>query len=274
MLISISIVIYWPQKQRLYETLRSLGVALKFLKALISETGNQLCSILRLVDNGSDLSKRDYCEALANSDVEIIVLSGHGNVGYGQGHNLAIAGVQSQYHLVLNPDVRIDKNALWRAIHFFNNHVDIGLVTPLILDDEGNLQHLCRQYPTVADLLLRGFIPEPLKKHFYSRLARYEMHDALGGYNIVWDPLIVSGCFMLFRTDVFKKLHGFDSRYFLYFEDYDLSLRTHAVTRIAYVPSVRIVHYGGRATRKGFKHIRMFALSAFKFFNRFGWKWL
>jgi GT2 family glycosyltransferase len=60
----------------------------------------------------------------------------------------------------------------------------------------------------------------------------------------------------------------------LYFEDYDLSLRTHAVARIAYVPSVRIVHHGGGASRKGVKHIGMFAQSAFKFYRRFGWKWI
>lgn len=47
----------------------------------------------------------------------------------------------------------------------------------------------------------------------------------------MWDPPIVSGCFMPFRTDVLKSLGGFDPRCFLYFKDYDLSLRTGSVTR-------------------------------------------
>ncbi|CAG7597703.1 glycosyltransferase [Candidatus Vallotia tarda] len=274
MLISISIVVYWPQKQRLYETLRTLGIALKFLKSSLTKAGNQLFSTLILIDNGSDLSEFAYRAALANSDVEILVLSGHGNIGYGQGHNLAISKVRSQYHLILNPDVRIDKDALRKAIYFFDNHIDVGLVAPRILDDKGKLQYLCRRYPTVVDLLLRGFMPKPIMKYFYSRLARYEMHDALIRHNVVWDPLIISGCFMLFHMDVLKKLGGFDSRYFLYFEDYDLSLRTHTVARVAYVPSVCIVHYGGKAARKNLKHIGMFTVSACNFFNRFGWKWL
>ncbi|PRF94602.1 hypothetical protein C6Q22_02415 [Burkholderia multivorans] len=98
------------------------------------------------------------------------------------------------------------------------------------------------------------------------------MRDVINDREVLWEPPIVSGCFMMFRTEVLKKLGGFDPRYFLYFEDYDLSLRAHEVADVAYVPSVRVIHHGGGASRKGFTHIRMFAVSAFKFFNRFGWR--
>ena len=95
------------------------------------------------------------------------------------------------------------------------------------------------------------------------------MHD-----QVVWNPTVVSGCFMLFRTAVLKELGGFDPSFFLYFEDFDLAIRSTRVTRVAYVPQVSIVHYGGNAARKGVKHVRMFAGSAFRFYNKHGWKWL
>ena len=98
------------------------------------------------------------------------------------------------------------------------------------------------------------------------------MRDAIDGTATVWDPPIISGCFMLFRTALLQRLGGFDARYFLYFEDYDLSLRAHELTRVAFVPDVRVVHHGGGASRKGMKHIRLFGVSAFRFFNRFGWR--
>ncbi|WP_176091410.1 FkbM family methyltransferase [Burkholderia ambifaria] len=47
--------------------------------------------------------------------------------------------------------------------------------------------------------------------------------------------------------------------------------RMHELVRLAYVPSVRAMHHGG-ASRTDFAHIRMFAASAFKFYNRFGWR--
>ncbi|MCG1055570.1 glycosyltransferase family 2 protein [Mycetohabitans sp. B5] len=273
MLISVSIVTYRQPPKVLRNTLTSLGAALRRLEGL-KGLATQPYAMLTLVDNGSDLHALDYESALADSNVKVSVLSGHGNVGYGQGHNLALKDTRSCFHLILNPDVEIDQDALWHAIAFFSEHADVGLITPLIVGGDGSQQYLCRRYPSVTDLLLRGFAPTALKRWFNHRLANYEMREVLNDRDVVWDPPIVSGCFMLFRTDILKRLRGFDPRYFLYFEDYDLSLRTHAVARIAYVPSVRIVHHGGGASRKGVKHIGMFAQSAFKFYRRFGWKWI
>ncbi len=61
---------------------------------------------------------------------------------------------------------------------------------------------------------------------------------------------------------------GFDPRYLLYFEDFDISLRTAEIARIAYVPTVRIVHEGGRAADKGLWHIWQFVRSAGIFFTQ------
>ncbi|APR37488.1 glycosyl transferase [Paraburkholderia sp. SOS3] len=200
--------------------------------------------------------------------------SGHGNVGYGRGHNLAIVQARSEYHLVLNPDVDLDRDALIDALDFLETHPEVGLLTPRISDAQGRIQYLCRRYPTLLDLFVRGFLPGSARRFFTQRLARYEMRDVINERDIVWDPPIVSGCFMLFRTQVLARLSGFDPRYFLYFEDYDLSLRAHDVARVAYVPHVRVLHHGGGAARKGHRHIKLFLASAFKFYRRFGWKFI
>lgn len=268
--LSVSIVVYRPDLAELSSTLASLRAACEALYA--RRPG--LPVSLYLVDNGGLPDVRVALDALRARDITSTILTGHGNIGYGRGHNLAIEQAASGYHLVLNPDIDLDRDALLRGLDFFEAHPDAGLLTPWIGDEHGHQQFLCRRYPTLLDLFVRGFLPSSVRRLFARRLARYEMHDVINDRDIVWDPPIVSGCFMLFRTSVLKKLAGFDARYFLYFEDYDLSLRAHDVARVVYAPAVRVVHHGGGAARKGSAHIRMFATSAYRFFSRFGWKWL
>ncbi len=267
--LSVSVVVYRPDPALLSRTLASLAAA----RSAVREKYPDFTVCLYLVDNGGLPDVTAELAALREHDVASSVIAGHGNVGYGRGHNLAIQKAESRFHLVLNPDIDLDEQALVAALDFFAAHPDAGLLSPRIGDDQGQMQYLCRRYPTVLDLFVRGFLPSSMRSFFARRLARYEMRDIINERDIVWDPPIVSGCFMLFRTDVLKKLGGFDDRYFLYFEDYDLSLRTHDAARIAYAPSVQVLHHGGGAARKGYAHIRMFSASAFKFFNRFGWKW-
>ena len=83
---------------------------------------------------------------------------------------------------------------------------------------------------------------------------------------------LVSGCFMFFRKKVLDRLGGFSPRYFLYFEDFDLSLRTALVADVVYVPAVRILHHGGYAAKKGLRHVRLFCASALRFYRTHGWK--
>ncbi len=268
--LSVSVVVYRPDPAQLASTLASLGAACETLRT--QRPG--LPIELYLVDNGDLPDIRVALDELSAQGVTCTILTGHGNVGYGRGHNLAIERASGRYHLVLNPDIDLDRDALVEALDFFDAHPNVGLLTPWIGDEQGRQQYLCRRYPTLLDLLVRGFLPAGLRQLFGRRLARYEMRDLINEQDIVWDPPIVSGCFMLFRASVLKKLAGFDARYFLYFEDYDLSLRAHDVTRVVYTPAVRVLHHGGGAARKGSAHIRMFAASAYKFFSRFGWKWL
>jgi GT2 family glycosyltransferase len=77
---------------------------------------------------------------------------------------------------------------------------------------------------------------------------------------------------MLCRLVPLQAVGGFSPEYFLYFEDFDLSLRFAGEGQIAYVPAVRITHTGGYAAGKGWRHRRLFLRSAMRFFGRHGWR--
>ncbi|SAL72137.1 glycosyl transferase [Caballeronia peredens] len=265
--LSISIVVYRPDAALLARTVETLEAALAQLHDVAGRP------MLYLIDNGNP-GELATLPVPSDAEFDTVVIAGHGNVGYGRGHNLAIERADSRFHLILNPDVEINADGLRRALAFLRDSPETGLLAPWIGGDDGRQQYLCRRYPAVFDLFVRGFLPSGMRKPFARRLARYEMRDVIGDKDVVWDPPIVSGCFMLFRTDVLTSIGGFDPRYFLYFEDYDLSLRTRDVARVVYVPSVRILHHGGGAAKKGSVHIKLFVTSAYRFFNRFGWKWL
>jgi GT2 family glycosyltransferase len=193
------------------------------------------------------------------------------NLGYGAGHNRVISVVNSDYHLVLNPDVLLDIKSLSLAIEYLADNSDAVAITPLAEDLAGNRQYLAKRSPTVLDFLLRGFAPEAIRQYFSKRLSRYEYRGE-AEQQVLSNIEIMSGCFIFCRTDVLQQLGGFDESWFLYFEDFDLSQRLHDVGHIAYVPTVKIIHEGGNAANKGFSHLKMFAVSAFKYFYRYGWR--
>lgn len=258
-LLTVSIVVYRPDIRILKETLLSLSNAVVDLSH---------CHVF-LIDNTPEPSDWNWLDKEAFS-FKIDIIVGHGNIGYGRANNIVLGSVGT-FHLVLNPDVILDPASIENALIFMYNNPECGLISPFALDPNGNRQYLCKRYPPLFDLLLRGLAPTFVQDMFSERLKIYEMRDQISTA-VYWDPPIVSGCFMFFRGRVFESVGGFNNRYFLYFEDFDLSIRTAQVTRITYVPAVQIIHCGGSAASKGLGHIMRFFHSAVLFYSTFGLK--
>jgi GT2 family glycosyltransferase len=270
--LDISVVVFHPDPTELRETLESLIRAV----ARTREANLLDRASLSLVDNGSDNPgevDRLVAEILAPAAgwLSCHVIRGQGNVGYGRGHDLTLAEPGGIWHLVLNPDVVLHHEAITEAIRYLEAHPQAGIVTPHAVYPTGNRQYLCKRYPSVLVLALRGFAPETLRRRFRTLLDRYEMRD-LPEHEPATGIPIASGCFMFARRPLLQAVGGFSARYFLYFEDFDLSLRFRRQAHIAYVPSVRITHGGGNAARKGLTHQRLFVRSALTFFSIHGWK--
>ena len=207
------------------------------------------------------------------SGLQISLLNPGTNRGYGAGHNLAMAELESQFHLILNPDVELAPDALKLALATLRNQHDIVLLAPLGFSPSGEPEFLAKAYPSVWVLGLRSLAPRGLKTRSGGALARYEMRDA-PSETLLRPITLASGCCMWVRRAVFDDVGGFDESYFLYFEDYDLSLKLARKGTVVEHRNIRVVHHGGDASRKGFQHIRWFIRGAARFFNRWGWRWL
>ena len=194
------------------------------------------------------------------------------NLGYGRGHNVAFSQCSaSKYHLVLNPDIILAPTTINALASFMNDNPDIGMVCPKVVNPDGTLQHLNKRYPTLLDLFIRRFIPGFIATLFRKRLHRYEMRDK--GYDSVCDIESMSGAFMFCRTDVLKKIGGFDPRYFMYFEDFDLTRKFQKFGyRTVYYPDASVIHLWERAAHKKLRMTCVFIINMIKYFNKWGWK--
>ncbi|BAI72856.1 glycosyl transferase [Azospirillum sp. B510] len=276
--LDLSVVLYHPDADLLARSLDTIGAA---ADRLARETGVR--TRLWIVDNGAPKDDQAGGHAASHPFRSLLdryasagrppatLIAGHGNIGYGAGHNLAIRQGDAPYHLILNYDILLEPEALLAAWRYMESHPRTVLLTPKVFGPAGEQEFLCKRRPTVLDLGLRAFAPAAIKRMFARRLERYEMRDVTRDA-VVTGLEQVSGAFMFFRRDALRRLGGFDDGYFLYFEDFDLSRRAMALGEIAYVPDVRLVHFGGKAARKGGAHIRMFARSALRFFNTHGWR--
>jgi hypothetical protein len=270
--LTVSIVTYRPNLALLDTTLRKLSRAI----GAATDEGALRAVNLVLIDNTGERAVADAVVKLGaahfeSSAVTMNYLHGHANIGYGAAHNLVMHGGNTHYHLVLNPDVELAPDALTVALRYLAEHPEIGVVVPAVFRPDGGREYLCKRYPSLLDLALRGFAPGPLRRVFRKRLDRYEMRDAVG--DAVMSPVpVMSGSFLLARRKAIEVTGGFDPEFFLYFEDFDWSVRLNQVTQSAYLPDVRVVHHGGRAAAKGVRHVAYFARSAVRFFNKHGWK--
>jgi len=273
--VSISIVTYFPEQAEFEEVIAHLVSAVEKAR---SAPGSALGGVsLTVVDNSCNHAIFEcICSCVKDHEAgfagNVSALNSGTNTGFGAGHNVAIAEAESTYHLVLNPDALLKPDALACAIRFMQDNPAVGMLAPRVFTPDGKQSYLCKRYPSVLDLVLRGFAPGWLKQRFSKRLHHYEMRDVTQSEPALDIP-IASGCFMFFRTEVLKRLGGFDERYFLYFEDFDICMRMLGIAGIAYVPSVEIIHSGGNTTGKGSRHVVMFVTSAARFFSRWGWKW-
>ena len=195
------------------------------------------------------------------------------NLGYGCAHNLCM-NQGGDFHLILNPDVYLAPDALIAGLDYLQAHPDTGMVTPYGVNDNNEPLFLSKRYPTILDFFLRGFAPKKIRNMFAKRLAHYEMHEEYLSNHPCNTVEIASGCCMLLRTDLLHSLNGFSEDYFLYFEDFDLSVRLRKKMKIAFFPQMKIIHDGGHAAHKGWWHIRQFAKSGKLFFSQHGWRWL
>lgn len=227
-----------------------------------------------VVDNNSNDEISLSFLTKAHEDKRINLIRSPQNVGFGRGNNLGFEKVQGEYVLFHNPDITVYPDTLQKMVDYLEKHKDIGILAPKLVYPNGQIQESCRRHMSFGDLILnRTFLGKlPM---FKERVQKYLMRDF--DHNKVQDVDLVTGAAMLIPSEVFRKVDGFDKRYFLFMEDFDLCrMIQKAGYRIVYYPEAEMEHYHKRLSQGSIwtlmrkKVFWLHVSSAIKYF--FKWK--
>lgn len=192
------------------------------------------------------------------------------NPGFGSSHNMAIQkaiDAGAKYHFIINPDVFFDKDVIPSMITYIENNKTIGMMMPQILNLDGSVQNLPKLLPSPISILWRK-LKKP-KKSYQKFINRYELRNV--SKDMIYNAPVLSGCFTLLNLEAIKKVGFYDDKYFMYFEDWDLSRRIHKYYKTIYFPLVSVYHGYESGANKNGKLFKIFIKSATTYFGKWGW---
>ena len=167
------------------------------------------------------------------------------NLGFARGNNAGIREARGEYVLILNPDTIVHAGSLDRWIEFADRHPEAGAFGCRILNPDGTYQESARPFPTPLHDWIAALYLRPL-----GYLSDVFLSDKYVGWKgdsertVDWQ----SGCCVMFRGDLLKKLGGFDERFFYHYEEVDLCHRVwEAGYSIRFTPEVTVTHLGGQS---------------------------
>ena len=191
-----------------------------------------------VVDNAS--SDRSL-ESIA--DLPTAVLPLRRNTGFAYGCNRGWQAGCAPFVLFLNPDARLEPPALVFLASVLQNDERVGLVAPLLREEDGALEFSQRRFPRLRSTYARAFF---LHRAFPRATWTDEVVRDGETYGQAGSPEWVSGACVLVRRSALEQLGGWNEAFFMYAEDVDLCRRlSSAGWTVRFEPAASAVHVGG-----------------------------
>ncbi|MEP4078158.1 glycosyltransferase family 2 protein [Haloferula sp.] len=229
------VIVNWNSKDYLRECLKSLS---------------DQCSSLNLeiivVDGGSF----DGCdEMLASEFPEVVFVQSKENIGFARSNNLGFQSVTGERLVLLNPDTVVRGDAIKLLLEELDRLPEAGLLGARLLNTDGSLQKSSvMAFPTPLNQALGS-------EFLYKFLPGSSMWKSGEAYAAT-EPVevdAVSGACMVIRSELFARVGGFSTAYFMYAEDIDLCKRVEREgLKVYHVPQAEIVHHGGGSSETRF----------------------
>ncbi|MCX8053452.1 MAG: glycosyltransferase [Armatimonadetes bacterium] len=195
-----------------------------------------------VVDNASTDGS---VEMVRNEYPRVILIENKTNVGFAAANNQALAISKGRHFLLLNPDTICHPDALNRLVCFLDEHPRCGAVGPLVLNEDGTLQHSWAKFPTVwSETIGKLDRSTPGQTH---PPATAEEARALKPFRTDW----AGGCCLMVKREAIEQIGPMDESLFMYCEETDWCLRLQKAGWEVWVePRAEITHYGGKSSEQ------------------------
>jgi GT2 family glycosyltransferase len=217
------IILNWNEYEETIECVKS-----------IRESTHKNLNIV-IVDNHSE---NESVEVLQKEFPDITILHNTHNAGYASGNNIGIQWAlknNTDYILVLNNDVIVDKNLIHEYLVAMQKDLNIGVVTGKMFykDDPTRIY-------SGAGKIIWWRCSGVNRGSIFGREKRHNQHCTVN---------YVCGALFLARSEVFLSIGMLDEGYFMYFEDLEFSRRINSRYSIVYTPKAIAYHKSGGGTR-------------------------
>ena len=243
---SSSIVLYNNKEDDVRNVLRSL-------------IQDEAIDVIYIIDNSPERT------TLPIKHAKINYIKTNENIGFGKAHNIAINKAIEKgykYHFVVNPDIFFKKDTILPMLKYMFYNTNVGMMMPKVLNFDGSVQYLPKLLPSIFSLFKRKL---RISQEF---LDSYELRN--NQTEIINVPHL-SGCFTLLNLEVIEELGAYDERFFMYFEDWDLSRRVYQKYQTLFYPKVSVYHGYASEANKKMSMLIIFLNSMVKYFNKWGW---
>jgi hypothetical protein len=226
------IILCWNDREVISDCLRSIYVTTRCTQFEVI-----------VVDNGSSDGSADF---IRNNYPQVHLIENGRNLRFAKANNVGIDVSRGEYILILNPDTIIHERTLETVVEFADQHPNVSAFGCRVLNGDGSYQESARPFASIRGEWIAGLCLRPL-----GHVNRWFVSDTY----VEWDgnterPVDwITGCFMLIRGGVLKKLSGFDEQFFYYYEDMDLCRRIwQSGGSILFTPTASITHLKGQST--------------------------
>ncbi len=205
------VIVNWNSDSQLSECVQSIETSVK---------ENCILKKIIVVDNASIDNSIEQVEALNLTNVEI--LKNSENLGFGAACNQGAKVAGGDFILFLNPDTMIFEHTFSKLFEYIDNNdtSNVGVFGVQLRDENNNVQKTCARFPSVWNFMVKSMGLNKINADIF-KVSNLETWDHKDTKEV--DQVI--GAFFMIKRSLLEELNGFDERYFVYYEELDLSKR-------------------------------------------------